>query len=581
MSSSLQESSLSSTLSSQIVASSTRTESAAIQSDGCVSCEGTVKCPICADDEYCVMTSLTCKSCPYTYCTTRTNTTISGLLNNSTLDNNSNNNSTKNGTSIYGSIHHSSKNTIIGSVVGSITGVIFIIAIIWYSLYLRRKNMLAKVSSRSGKTYNANDIELDDLDREGDIDDSDNSDDDDDDLDDLDDDDLYDIEEEEEEEERSGTNISPIVMGSGSNATGNNTKINFGINNDKLATTSQYVNELRNMTQQQQQQRGFYTGSNTNIGTNRLNTSITGDRNSMASTIRTGYSNVLPIGYIPGVTSSTNINTMSSNKSHSQNGSRRIRPNHHLNIPGDIRSHITIGSSILEGMYEDEYTEDNVDNESGNRMNIPIIDRSTKPIDSMTTTAIKGRPKLVQINEEVKADNNDDNDNNLKRDSMMSNSTGTGSYILDFNMGIPTSTDNIMRTPMKPHPPIPARTRMSSTNGLPHAIDKRISSLQSHHPHNNNNEEDTSTMTSDMITIDTKEIENILASSPTPPYSQPDSHVIIAGTSTNYHDDDDDLDTFSIRFDNNNINTSNKETNDNPFGDNHEIKEDKGQDNTN
>ena len=56
-------------------------------SNGCVICEGTVNCPDCADDEYCIMTSLTCNSCPYTYCVPRSNSSINGVLTNSTSGN--------------------------------------------------------------------------------------------------------------------------------------------------------------------------------------------------------------------------------------------------------------------------------------------------------------------------------------------------------------------------------------------------------------------------------------------------------------------------------------------------------------
>ncbi|AMD18778.1 HBL124Cp [Eremothecium sinecaudum] len=97
---------------------------------------------------------------------------------------------------------------------------------------------------------------------------------------------------------------------------------------------------------------------------------------SSAATVMTRASNVLPVAYIPGVTA---VGKKTSR--------RRLFNN------GDIRSHITLGSSILGG--------DDDDIDEGSEIASYIADRnSTADKPPALTTAIRGKAKLVQITEE-------------------------------------------------------------------------------------------------------------------------------------------------------------------------------------
>lgn len=422
--------------------SSSSQDIVATTTDGCVKCEGSVKCPVCAENEYCVMTSLTCKTCPYTYCATKNNSTISGLLNNSTIVNTTNSSITNNVNGMNSSSHQgSSTHMIEGAVIGSVLGTIVIILIVWYSFYLRKRKMLTRVNAMNGgdKNYNFNDIDDDDLE-----------------MDDLEDDDdieegedLYDSEDD-VRNDGSRTKMSRPVANMQSHQT------------MTLSQQAQYINELRSMSHPSRR--------TTNQNNNNNALSVVGDRSSTASTVRTGASNILPIGYIPGVTSASNTN----NK------------NNHLNIVGDIRSHITLSSSILDGGYDDEEEESEQGSKHSEQVRLSRERRNNNKSKEYLTTAIKGKPKLVQINEDEEGE-----EEQYKRDSMVSVGTGTGSYILDFDISSP---------PSRPHPPIPAAGRGNST---------RYSTLLSTTSAQNkgkNGDEDMSTMISDMITIDTQAI---------------------------------------------------------------------------
>ncbi|QHS76795.1 Opy2p [Saccharomyces paradoxus] len=102
---------------------------------------------------------------------------------------------------------------------------------------------------------------------------------------------------------------------------------------------------------------------------------VPGNRSS-TSTTRTKASNILPIAYIPGVTSGLTADKLQSKL---RSSSKR------QNAPGDIRSHITLGSSILDGLDEDDDEHNQgLDKDSGDNL----------------ITAIRAKPKLVQIAEE-------------------------------------------------------------------------------------------------------------------------------------------------------------------------------------
>ena len=467
-------------------------------SNGCVICEGTVNCPDCADDEYCIMTSLTCNSCPYTYCVPRSNSSINGVLTNSTSGNETtglgSSGFDKNSKSHYVTIHK-----IQGAVVGSVIGFVCIMLICWYSFYWRKKKKLAKAREFADKTFNANDVDALELD-------------------DIYEDDIYDSDEDMDEFDEDTTN-KVIISNNNNNKNNNNNTWNSNKNrnhNDTSMTPSQqlqYINELRSIRQP-------------NIKNVRDNLSMIGDRTSSASTVRTGASNILPIGYIPGV---TNTSTMNSGMVKNDNPSKSIHSkrnlstyNNHLNIIGDIRSHITLGSSILEEVSED--MEDNASTHIKNTHSFldtsEIIKEST---GSSLTTAIKGKPKLVHINESKEMEgyeeagnisksikrrnqNSDHGDNNNitnDRYSMRSDITGTGSYILDFEI-------NPLETRLQP--PIPAANQDSITNKLSTINNfKRFSQVSNPPRYDRNSIDDSDSVSvanSDIITIDTKAVES-------------------------------------------------------------------------
>ncbi|SCU90030.1 LAME_0E06722g1_1 [Lachancea meyersii CBS 8951] len=106
---------------------------------------------------------------------------------------------------------------------------------------------------------------------------------------------------------------------------------------------------------------------------------------SSAATQITKASNILPIAYIPGVTAG----------GRSQN---KLPPlPRHLLRNGDTRSHITLGSSILGGDDDNDLeVEAPTEGESPIILEKPDANGSRENL----TTAIRARPKLVQINEE-------------------------------------------------------------------------------------------------------------------------------------------------------------------------------------
>lgn len=418
-------------------------------SNGCVICEGTVKCPVCAADEYCVMTSLTCNSCPYTYCAPKSNSTANNVLYNSTSGNGTTGLNfgtvSKNSTSRNATIHK-----IQGAVAGGVIGFVCFLLVIWYSFYWRKKKRLAKARTFSDKTYNANDIDVMELDDIDDIDSTEEN--------------IFGSDEDIDEFEEDRTSN---VNNSNNNTWNSNEDRNH--NNVRMTPLQQlqYINEIRSMKV-----------PNIRNGNNNNNTfSLVGDRTSTASTVRSSASNILPIGYIPGVTSTNLINNRMTKNI---NGKSNLNTyNNHLNIVGDIRSHITLGSSILEEVAED--LEDDNNTYSGTIKSMrPYLDKPDtmkRANMSSLTTAIKGKPKLVQINEAKDTEENDKiatetesiksgnqnynkSNNNIayNRGSVGSDVTETGSYILDFKI---TPLDTRLQ------PPIPAASQNNITNSLP------------------------------------------------------------------------------------------------------------------
>ncbi|AGO12888.1 AaceriADL367Wp [[Ashbya] aceris (nom. inval.)] len=98
---------------------------------------------------------------------------------------------------------------------------------------------------------------------------------------------------------------------------------------------------------------------------------------SSAATMATRASNVLPVAYIPGVTVV----------------GKKFR-NRHLFNNGDTRSHITLGSSILGGDDDDFDDDSEIGSQAGDRSSVGVQHANN------LTTAIRAKPKLVQITEE-------------------------------------------------------------------------------------------------------------------------------------------------------------------------------------
>ncbi|SCU97346.1 LAFA_0G11034g1_1 [Lachancea sp. 'fantastica'] len=105
---------------------------------------------------------------------------------------------------------------------------------------------------------------------------------------------------------------------------------------------------------------------------------------SSAATQITKASNILPIAYIPGVTAG------------GRSQSKLPPLPRHLLRNGDTRSHITLGSSILGGDDDNDIEADGLASSQREHANESTPEGSRDAL----TTAIRARPKLVQINEE-------------------------------------------------------------------------------------------------------------------------------------------------------------------------------------
>lgn len=263
---------------------------------GCVTCTGDVACPVCDDDEYCVLTLLTCSECPRTYCAKKSSSALQ-----------SNSSSTTSGSSSHSS---SAK---VGGIVGGVVGGVAALAIALL-LYLYLKYW-SKGKRRTRNLLVAH------------------------------------------EEYGDTSDVDPSATPS-----------------DKPHTQgSQPMLEPRNR--------------------------------SSAATAVTKASNILPIAYIPGVTA----------------GKRGLAKPHpplpkHLLRSGDTRSHITLGSSIL-GDDDDDDEGDNaaIGAAAAAARNIsststPSLSEKQSPVgaDDALTTAIRARPRLVQISEEEDGAEDDD-----------------------------------------------------------------------------------------------------------------------------------------------------------------------------
>lgn len=262
--------------------------------NGCVSCDNNVSCPKCADDEYCVTTSLTCTQCPRTYCEKKASSSSDG-------------GSSPASSSLIASPSSSSSSSsnkvgpIVGGVVGGVAAVLIIavLAFMYYRYYKRKRSALPPDSEYMEK------------------------------------------------------DMHPVVSGGGS---------------------------------------PLHPGMLRSGSTNSAHVRARNKRNrSSAATIQTSTaSNIIPVAYIPGVT--TNLTKKNLRKGPGRGGRKFYQDS-------DRKSHITLGSSILGD--DDDDDDDDVDNvDSVRAAATGDKGRDSPGSDGPNlTTAIRARPKLVQIDE--------------------------------------------------------------------------------------------------------------------------------------------------------------------------------------
>lgn len=293
--------------------SSSSTVASASASSGCVQCGQAPACPQCADNEYCVLTELTCNQCPTTSCVTKSGSSSNSL-------NSSTSNST--GTS-------SDTGKIVGGVVGGVVGGLVVFAVVIFFIY--RRYWKKKLKERSDRltanraSYYDRDVEVGD----------------------------------EDEDDFSDSDSDSVIVEGDEEFAGDQI-------HDELGTLKRPISSSR---------------------------TLAGDRNSTMTT-QTKASNILPIAYIPGVTSGGGSSGTISGGSGGNNKYARLfrgLNTSNLNTAGDMRSHITLGSSILGGI-DDEEEDEQQDNDLNNE--------KTNGSQENLTTAIRAKPKLVQIAEE-------------------------------------------------------------------------------------------------------------------------------------------------------------------------------------
>ncbi|EDO14347.1 hypothetical protein Kpol_190p1 [Vanderwaltozyma polyspora DSM 70294] len=312
-------------MSSLILSSSNSTST-----DGCVVCPDKPECPSCNDDELCVLTPMTCYSCPTTYCAQNTNST--------TLGNSTNNGSNSNN----GSGHNGSVPAIVGGVVGGIVALFLIATYFLYKKYWkpkkdaeRKEDSDKRLSKLLGSVY---DGDLEDLE---------------------DDDDLFSDDDDLLSEDNDEVPDLP----------GTSTQGQYGSTPAKYSHSG-FISKGSNMMQP-------------------------GNRSS-SSTLHTKASNILPIAYIPGVTTVDGRGRTVVTKAFK---------NHALNTTGDVRSHITLGSSIFDSIDGDYLNDDDI----GSRRSVLESNSSSNSSSNgskkgnksseQLTTAIRARPRLVNIKE--------------------------------------------------------------------------------------------------------------------------------------------------------------------------------------
>lgn len=126
-------------------------------------------------------------------------------------------------------------------------------------------------------------------------------------------------------------------------------------------------------------------------------------RNDETSSVSTGNaSNIIPVGYIPGIKS---------------NGLRGLKTGSKKNIPEELKSHYTLGSSILGDIHDEEVPQSKLDTlaeeeqpehiPTGNKAPSSTGDGSESdfgvlvtPAQEMHQTALRGKVSLLKITEE-------------------------------------------------------------------------------------------------------------------------------------------------------------------------------------
>ena len=334
--------------------------------DGCVICTETAECPVCAEDEYCMMTAMTCDRCPITYCAKKSVTASLAVLNNLTDVTSANHSATNqhpgnqisndNTQKTNGSVNpNGQKGSSGGGVGGVIAGLVIglaVIGFITYKWYWKRRKLRGM------------DRELDEsLKEEGEI-----------------------------STDSSGTfdeTNEPIFDSI------DNNKYNDGVRHNDMRNPGLFeqYNGIKNF------QTSFMQPNLTNLNVSGFPGAA--DTASVRSS-ETDASSLLPIAYIPGVTSGGPPRSRSTPTAGTSLYS--------LTIPGNVASHITLGSSVLGNI--DEADEDSIlqppDVTTMNAMYRPSPQFSA---ESRFTTAMRAKPKLVQI------DNNGSTESILKEAS--------------------------------------------------------------------------------------------------------------------------------------------------------------------
>ncbi|KAH3902986.1 Opy2p SCDLUD_000588 [Saccharomycodes ludwigii] len=475
-------------------------------SNGCVECPSTLECPICSSDEYCVMSALTCEECPTVYCAKKDGSdndyySSSADATASTSDATAaSSTSAISGTSTSGSSSHSKNGNdgakiggIVGGVVGGVSFIVLLTLLyLYYKYYTKMKykkqcllleeekfnqqhqhpdntsnesenkdnytdhgyDAVVGGDNVSGEKFMMNDLNTNDT--------NDNN---------LNADVTY---MDTEIVNNNNTNIKGRIHNKNSNMSmsdhNNNNGANINIymhsdinNNDKNEHGHTIINKKSLAT---------LNKSLKDTHDNSRSVVINDETSSVAA------SNILPVTYIPGVRAGAPqpptpaLTKYTANQLRGRNHTQNNRFN-------DVKSHITLGSSILDDL---DYQEDLVSNDTkktnkntndgisekynknngtrggntvlssksnqkgsvssydkGNTIldvNLPVDNNKNRLAyeDQPTIAILRGRPKLVQINEEEENDFEDEENNANENDNARSQHSSEGSFIIELSV---------------------------------------------------------------------------------------------------------------------------------------------------